>query len=44
MNIAHRGGADIAPENTIVAFREAVRVGAGVLELDVHLTVDGHLV
>jgi len=44
VNMAHRGGRDIAPENTIVGFQEGRRVGAGVLELEVHLTADGHLV
>jgi len=44
VNIAHRGGAKIAPENTLVGFRRALEAGAGVLELDVHLTVDEHLV
>lgn len=42
---AHRGGAALAPENTMAAFRNAVhRWGADVLELDVHQTADGHLV
>ena len=44
VNFAHRGGAGIAPENTLEAFREGLRVGAGVLELDVHTTADGHVV
>jgi glycerophosphoryl diester phosphodiesterase len=44
VNFAHRGGAGIAPENTLEAFREALRVGAGVLELDVHTTADGRVV
>jgi len=44
VNIAHRGGAKIAPENTLEGFRECLRVGAGVLELDVHTTADGHVV
>jgi glycerophosphoryl diester phosphodiesterase len=44
VNFAHRGGAGIAPENTLEAFREGLRVGAGVLELDVHTTADGHAV
>ena len=44
VNIAHRGGAKIAPENTLEGFRHALQAGAGVLELDVHLTADGHLV
>ena len=44
VNVAHRGGADIAPENTLDGFREDLKVGAGVLEFDVHQTADGHLV
>jgi glycerophosphoryl diester phosphodiesterase len=44
VNIAHRGGKYIAPENTLVGFREGLRAGADVLELDVHLTADEHLV
>ncbi len=44
VNVAHRGGAEIAPENTLEGFREGLRVGAGVLELDVHATADGHVV
>jgi glycerophosphoryl diester phosphodiesterase len=43
-NIAHRGGRDIVPENTLAGYREGLRVGADVLELEVHLTADGHLV
>jgi len=44
VNIAHRGGAEIAPENTLEGFREGLSVGAGALELDVHTTADGHVV
>ena len=44
VNLAHRGGSARAPENTLEAFRQAVQSGAGGLELDVHLTRDGHLV
>src|SRR5919107_899070 len=44
VNIAHRGGAGLAPENTLEGFREGLRVGAGALELDVHTTADGHVV
>jgi glycerophosphoryl diester phosphodiesterase len=43
-NLAHRGASPLAPENTIEAFRLAVEAGAGGLELDVHLTRDGHVV
>lgn len=43
--IAHRGGAALAPENTLVAFERAVEVwGAEMIELDVHATADGHCV
>lgn len=42
---AHRGGAALAPENTLAAFVDAVeRWGADVLETDVHLSADGELV
>jgi glycerophosphoryl diester phosphodiesterase len=44
VNLAHRGASALAPENTIEAFRLAVEAGAGGLELDVHMTRDGHLV
>ncbi len=43
--IAHRGGAALAPENTMAAFRRAVHQwGADILELDVRLTADDRLV
>lgn len=43
--IAHRGGARLAPENTMVAFVEAVELwGADMLELDVRLSADGEVV
>ncbi|MBN1207101.1 MAG: glycerophosphodiester phosphodiesterase [Myxococcaceae bacterium] len=45
LHIAHRGGALLAPENTLHAFRMAVeRYHTHMLELDVHLTRDGELV
>ncbi len=44
VNLAHRGASSLAPENTIEAFRLAVEAGAGGLELDVHMTRDGHIV
>lgn len=44
VNLAHRGASAEAPENTLEAFRIAVEAGAGGLELDVHLTRDGHVV
>src|SRR5215208_4358914 len=44
LNLAHRGASALAPENTFEAFRLAVEDGAGGLELDVHMTRDGHIV
>jgi glycerophosphoryl diester phosphodiesterase len=41
---AHRGGALCWPENSLRAFREALGLGAPLLELDVHLTRDGGVV
>jgi glycerophosphoryl diester phosphodiesterase len=42
--MAHRGGAGLRPENTITAFENAVGLGVDVLELDIHRSLDGHLV
>jgi glycerophosphoryl diester phosphodiesterase len=44
LNIAHRGGAGLWPENTLTAVREAARAGFDGAELDVQLTRDGRLV
>jgi glycerophosphoryl diester phosphodiesterase len=41
---AHRGGALSRPENTLAAFREAARIGAHQIELDVRRSADGELV
>lgn len=38
--IAHRGGANIAPEETMAAFQESANLGVDVLEFDVHMTSD----
>lgn len=40
----HRGASGYAPQNTLPAFELAVEMGCDGIELDVHLTTDGHLV
>lgn len=42
--IAHRGASRAEPENTLRAFDLAIRQGAQMIELDLHLTGDGHIV
>ena len=42
--IAHRGGADIFPENTMVAFEGAAMIGVDMLEIDFQLTSDNRLI
>ena len=45
MIAAHRGGGDNNPENTMLAFREAVNtIGIDIVESDLYLTKDGYLV
>src|SRR5512136_3234943 len=44
LNFAHRGASHEAPANTLAAFLLAVDLGAEGIELDVHLSKDGHLV
>lgn len=41
---AHRGGAALAPENTMPAFDQAIALGADGVELDVRLSRDGVVV
>ncbi|MCX8065362.1 MAG: glycerophosphodiester phosphodiesterase family protein [Candidatus Hydrogenedentes bacterium] len=41
---AHRGDAKNAPENTIPAIKSAVEKGVHMIEFDVRMTKDGHLV
>lgn len=45
MVAAHRGGGDCNPENTMLAFREAVKTyEVDIIESDLYLTKDGYLV
>lgn len=41
-NIAHRGASAYEPENTLRAFERAIDMGVTMLEVDVHLSRDGH--
>jgi len=41
---AHRGASGYAPENTLLAFKKAIELGANGIELDVQMTKDGELV
>ena len=42
--IAHQGGKDLAPSSTLEAFQNAKELGVDVIEFDIHMTKDGHLV
>jgi glycerophosphoryl diester phosphodiesterase len=44
INIAHQGGEDEFPSNTMYAFREALKAGADMLELDVGVTRNGKVI
>jgi glycerophosphoryl diester phosphodiesterase len=41
---AHRGGAALWPENSLLAFGNALGLGVDAVETDVHLTSDGEIV
>jgi glycerophosphoryl diester phosphodiesterase len=41
---AHRGGAALWPENSLLAFRQALALGVDALEFDLHMTADGEIV
>ena len=43
MRVAHRGGAALAPENTLAAFETGLNYDPDALELDIHLSNDGVL-
>lgn len=40
----HRGARGLAAENTLASFREALRYGVDCIEIDVGMSLDGHLV
>jgi len=42
--IAHRGASGLYPENTLLALQTAHKDGADLIEIDVRLTRDGHVV
>lgn len=44
LNFAHAGGDHEAPQNTLYALRTAADRGADALEIDLHITADGHVV
>lgn len=41
---AHRGASLVHPEHTRSAYRHALEIGVDGIEIDVHLTADGHIV
>lgn len=41
---AHRGASNTHPENTLAAFKEAIRLGAHMIEFDVRMTKDSELI
>ena len=41
---AHRGDSSAFPENTMAAFKSAIRIGVDWIELDIHETLDGKIV
>ena len=42
--VAHRGGSYLAPQNTLAAFRNALTLPVDAIELDVHMSHDGHAI
>jgi len=43
-SVGHRGASAYAPENTVAAFEEAIRLGAKGVEFDLRMTADGVMV
>ncbi len=42
--IAHRGGSNLAPENTMAAFQNALNLGVDMIEIDIEQTIDSVVV
>jgi glycerophosphoryl diester phosphodiesterase len=42
--LAHQGGEHLAPTNTMAAFAVADSIGVDFLDIDIHMSKDGHLV
>jgi len=41
---AHRGSSGTAPENTIAAYSQAIKGGADMIEIDVQISYDNHII
>lgn len=44
LRIGHRGAAGCAAENTLLSIETALAIGVDVVEIDVHRSLDGHLI
>lgn len=42
--VAHRGGAELGMENSLSCIEKGIAAGADMVEVDIHLTADGHIV
>lgn len=42
--IGHRGGSDLAPENTLLCIDKGISAGADMIEIDIHMSKDGELI
>jgi glycerophosphoryl diester phosphodiesterase len=42
--MGHRAGGTLAPENTLAALEVGIAAGIDLIEIDIHLTADGHAV
>jgi alkaline phosphatase D len=42
--VAHRGASAYGPENSLAAFKQAIKMHADYIELDLRMTKDGHLI